>query len=149
MAIVGSRRSSTYGRLVTERLAAELSERGVTVVSGLARGIDTAAHRGALQGGGRTVGVLGCGIDVHYPPENSDLVLRMAEQGAVLTEFPFGTAPLAENFPRRNRIVSGLASGVLVVEASESSGSLITARLALDQGNTDFRMGWIRTWMGI
>jgi DNA processing protein len=138
VAIVGSRRSSTYGRHVTERLARELAERGVTVVSGLARGIDTSAHQGALDGGGRTIGVLGCGIDILYPPENRELTARMAQRGAVLTEFPFGTAPLAENFPRRNRIVSGLVSGVLVVEASESSGSLITARLALDQGRDVF-----------
>jgi DNA processing protein len=138
IAVVGSRRSSTYGRLVTERISSQLAERGITVVSGLARGIDTSAHRGALEAGGRTIGVLGCGIDLLYPRENRDLAIRMAKQGAVVTEFPFGTEPLAENFPRRNRIVSGLAIGVLVVEASESSGSLITARLALDQGREVF-----------
>lgn len=138
VAIVGSRRSSNYGRMVTERISAELAEHGVTVVSGLARGIDTAAHRGALDGGGRTIGVLGSGIDQLYPPENRELAVRMAETGAVITEFPFGMEPLAENFPRRNRIVSGLAKGVLVVEASENSGSLITARLALEQGRDVF-----------
>jgi DNA processing protein len=124
--------------MVTERLSRELSERGVTVVSGLARGIDTAAHRGALQAAGRTVGVLGCGLDICYPPENRVLVENMVEKGAVITEYPFGTQPLAENFPRRNRIVSGLSFGVLIVEASENSGSLITARLALDQGREVF-----------
>lgn len=138
IAVVGSRRSSTYGRMVTERISAELAENGVTVVSGLARGIDTAAHRGALDGSGRTIAVLGSGIDQVYPPENRDLARRIAEHGAVITEFPFGMEPLAENFPRRNRIVSGLAKGVLVVEASENSGSLITARLALDQGRDVF-----------
>lgn len=138
VAIVGARRSSTYGRMVTERLSRELAEQGVTVVSGLARGIDTAAHKGALQGGGRTLGVLGCGLDVCYPAENRGLMEKMAEQGAVMTECPFGTEPLAENFPRRNRIVSGLSAGVLIVEATENSGSLITARLALDQGRDVF-----------
>lgn len=134
VAVVGSRRASAYGRTVTERLAEELSRHGVSVISGLARGIDTAAHRGALKGEGRTVGVLGCGVDVVYPSENRRLFGEMAERGAVVSEFPIGTAPLAENFPRRNRIISGIAYGVLVVEAAERSGSLVTARIALDQG---------------
>jgi DNA processing protein len=138
VAVVGSRRSSDYGRMVTEKLSRELAEQGVTIVSGLARGVDTAAHRGALKGGGRTIGVLGCGIDVVYPSENAQLSVEIESNGAVISEFPMGTAPLAENFPRRNRIVSGLSKGVLVVEAAEGSGSLITARLALDQGRDVF-----------
>lgn len=134
VAVVGSRRASAYGRTVTERMAEELSRAGVAVISGLARGIDTAAHHGALKGEAKTVGVLGCGVDVVYPAENRRLYAEMAERGAVVSEFPLGTAPLAENFPRRNRIISGISHGVLVVEAAERSGSLVTARIALDQG---------------
>ncbi|GLI37150.1 DNA-processing protein DprA [Geobacter hydrogenophilus] len=134
VAVVGSRRASAYGRTVTGRMAEELARHGVAVISGLARGVDTAAHRGALKGDGTTVGVLGCGVDVVYPAENRQLFREMAEQGAVVSEFPLGTAPLAENFPRRNRIISGISHGVLVVEAAERSGSLVTARIALDQG---------------
>ncbi|RNC71414.1 MAG: DNA-protecting protein DprA [Desulfuromonadales bacterium] len=134
VAVVGSRRASSYGRTVTERLAEELARHGVTVVSGMARGVDTAAHRGALTGKGHTVGVLGCGVDVVYPSENRPLFREVAELGALVSEFPLGTGPLAENFPRRNRIISGISHGVLVVEAAEKSGSLITARVALDQG---------------
>lgn len=134
IAVVGARRATRDGLKAAERLSAELAAHGVLVVSGLARGIDTAAHRGALAGGGSTVAVLGCGVDVAYPPENRELAERIAETGAVLSEFPMGTRPLAEHFPRRNRIISGLSRGVLVVEAVEKSGSLITARYALDQG---------------
>jgi DNA processing protein len=138
IAIVGSRRASNYGLLTTGRLAAALAGHGVTVASGMARGVDTAAHQGALGGGGRSVGVLGSGIDVVYPPENRRLFEEMAEHGALVSEFPMGTTPLAENFPRRNRIISGISRGVLVVEAAEKSGSLITAQYALEQGREVF-----------
>lgn len=134
VAVVGSRQASRTGLKAAEQLSAELAETGVMIVSGLARGIDTAAHRGALRGNGSTVAVLGCGIDVQYPPENRDLADQIAETGAIISEFPLGTQPLAEHFPRRNRIISGLCRGILVVEAAEKSGSLITARYALDQG---------------
>ena len=138
VAIVGSRRCSTYGRNVAEKLSRELAERGVTVVSGLARGIDSAAHRGALEGGGLTVGVMGTGLDAVYPKENRKLAARIVEQGALITEFPLATPPVSQNFPFRNRVISGLAMGVLVVEGAERSGSLITARLAYEQGRDVF-----------
>ncbi len=138
LAVVGSRAASTYGRYTAERLSRELALRGVTVVSGLARGIDTAAHRGALAGKGRTIAVLGCGLDVTYPPENGALLQEIARKGAAITEYPFGTSPNASHFPARNRIISGLAMGVTVVEATEKSGSLITARMALEQGREVF-----------
>ena len=138
VAIVGSRRPSAYGVEVAEGLAAELAARGVTIVSGFARGIDTAAHRGALAGGGRTLAILGSGIDVLYPPENRELVPAIERQGAVISQFPRGTAPFPYNFPLRNRTIAGLALGVVVVEASERSGALITAGLAADLGREVF-----------
>jgi DNA processing protein len=138
VAIVGSRRPTPYGVEVAEALAAELAARGVTIVSGLARGIDAAAHRGALQGGGRTLAVLGHGIDVVYPPEHRDLFRAIEGQGAVISQFPKGTAPLPYNFPLRNRTIAGLTLGVVVVEAGERSGALITAGLAADLGREVF-----------
>jgi DNA processing protein len=134
VAMVGTRAASYYGLKAARRLALELAERGVTVVSGLARGIDTAAHQGALEGGGRTWAVLGCGPDVVYPAENRELYRRIAEQGALISEFPLGAPPEAKNFPIRNRIISGLSLAVVVVEAGEKSGTHITVRYALDQG---------------
>jgi len=138
VAVVGSRRATSYGVMTTGKLSGELASRGVCVVSGLARGVDTAAHKGALQVGGRTIGVLGCGIDKIYPPENRSLFEEMAQKGCLISEYPLGTMPLAENFPRRNRIISGLSCGVLVIEAAEKSGSLITAQYALEHGRDVF-----------
>jgi DNA processing protein len=138
LAMVGTRRPTIYGRDVAEKLATELAAVGVTIVSGLAKGIDTHAHRGALAGGGRTIAVLGHGIDSCYPPENRRLVDQIAERGAVVTDYAVGTGPLAENFPPRNRIISGLSAGVLVVEAGDKSGALITSRFAGEQGRDVF-----------
>jgi DNA processing protein len=133
VAMVGTRRPTAYGSSVAHRLAADLAQRGVVIVSGLARGIDSAAHRGALEVQGRTVAVLGCGVDVTYPRENKRLSDEITASGAIISEFPMGTSPQPENFPIRNRIISGLALGAVVVEAAEYSGSLITARLASEQ----------------
>lgn len=138
LAIVGSRQASTYGKFTTERLSRELAQKGITVVSGLARGIDSCAHRGALSVQGRTIAVLGSGLDVIYPPENNKLFNAIAQNGAIISELPLGTQPLPYHFPARNRIISGMSYGVLVVEAGEKSGSLITARLAMEQGRDVF-----------
>ncbi len=138
IAIVGTRRATTYGLAVAERLAFELAARGVTIVSGLARGIDTAAHRGALAAGGRTLAVLGAGIDVPYPPENLALMHEIEGHGALLSQFPPGTPPMPGHFPARNRTLAGLALGVVVVEAPERSGALITASLAGELGREVF-----------
>ena len=138
VAIVGGRRATPSGRVVTEEIAKDLAGTGVTVVSGLARGIDAAAHRGALAGKGRTIAVLGCGIDRTYPPEHQALRHSIEANGAVLSELPIGSSPLSHHFPRRNRIISGLSLGVLVSEAATDSGSLITAKLALEQGRDVF-----------
>ncbi|HEY2867366.1 MAG TPA: DNA-processing protein DprA [Pyrinomonadaceae bacterium] len=134
VAVIGSRQCSTYGENAAEMLSRDLATRGVTVVSGFARGIDAAAHKGAIQGKGRTIAVMGTGIDMVYPKENTKLVREILDSGgAVVSQFPLGTPPLKDNFPYRNRIISGLSLGVLIVEASERSGSLITARLATEQ----------------
>jgi DNA processing protein len=134
VAIVGARAATRQGLEVAAAIGAGLASAGVVVVSGLARGVDTAAHRAALDAGGRSVAVLGSGLDRLYPPEHEDLACRMAERGAVLSEYPPGTPPLAHHFPQRNRIISGLTAATVVVEASERSGSLITAGAALEQG---------------
>ncbi len=138
IAIVGSRRATPYGGSVTEKLSGDLASLGFTIISGMARGIDTIAHKAALKKGGRTIAVLGSGIDVIYPPENAGLLERIIENGAVISEFPPKTKPNRENFPIRNRVISGLSLGVLVVEAAHNSGSLITANYALEQGREVF-----------
>ena len=134
VAIVGSRAASPYALEVARQLGADLARRNITIISGLARGVDSAAHRGALEGDGRTVAVFGCGVDVIYPPEHSALAERIVERGALVSEFPLGTPPRREHFPQRNRIISGLSLAVVIVEAAEGSGSLITADFALEQG---------------
>lgn len=138
VAIVGTRRASTYARLVSEKMAGDLARRGVTVVSGLALGVDSAAHRGALMVKGRTVAVCGCGLDVIYPKDNKKLMDEIAASGAVVSELPPGTQPEPWHFPARNRIISGLSLGIVVVEAPDTSGALITADCALEQGHEVF-----------
>jgi DNA processing protein len=138
VAVVGARRATPYGIEVAERLAGDLAARGVTIVSGFARGVDTAAHRAALAAGGRTIAVLGAGIDVVYPPENVALAREIVARGALVSQFPPGTPPLPYNFPTRNRTLAGLALAVIVVEAAERSGSLITAGFAADLGREVF-----------
>ena len=137
VAVVGSRKATPYGRNVCQMLAAELAEAGVVIVSGAARGIDSCAHNGALERG-ITVAVLANGVDISYPPENAKLLARIAESGAVISEYPPGTPPQAGQFPARNRIINGLARGVLVIEAAERSGALITADFALEEGRDVF-----------
>jgi DNA processing protein len=136
--VVGSRLPSSYGKQIVREIVRELSASSITVVSGLARGIDAEAHRMALEGGGRTIAVLGSGVDVIYPRENSGLADKIIHQGALISEFPLGTTPKPYNFPRRNRIMSGISLGTLVIEAGERSGSLITADFALEQGREVF-----------
>jgi DNA processing protein len=134
VAVVGSRRCSTYGQNAALMLARDLASRGVTIISGLARGIDAAAHRGALEAGGRTVAVMGTGLDQIYPRDHRKLAEAiLGAGGAIVSEFPLGTPPAPQNFPYRNRVISGLSLGVLLVEAAENSGSLITARMAMEQ----------------
>ncbi|MBI3280002.1 MAG: DNA-protecting protein DprA [Acidobacteria bacterium] len=150
LAIVGTRRPTAYGTAATERLATDLAAAQFTIVSGMARGIDTAAHRAALKVEGNTATVFGCGVDLVYPSENRKLAAEIAEKGLLLSEFPMGAPPYPQNFPIRNRIISGLSAGVLVVEGAQYSGSAITARLAMDQqrevfavpGNITSRMSW-------
>jgi DNA processing protein len=134
VALVGARQATPAGVVVARHMARDLGAAGAVVVSGLARGIDSEAHQGALEGGGLTVAVLGSGLDCLYPPENAGLAARIARAGAVVSEFPFGTGPHAGNFPRRNRVIAGWGVGVVVVEARAKSGALVTARCALDEG---------------
>jgi DNA processing protein len=138
LAIVGSRRCSTYGVNAAQSLSRDLAANGLTIVSGLARGIDAAGHRGALEAGGLTIAVVGTGLETTYPREHKKLEEEILAEGAVISEFPLGTPPLPQNFPYRNRILSGLGFGVMIVEAAEHSGSLITARLAYEQGREVF-----------
>ncbi|MDQ3780332.1 MAG: DNA-processing protein DprA [Chloroflexota bacterium] len=138
VAMIGTRRLTAYGREATTRLAADLATAGVTIVSGLARGIDGVAHQAALAAGGRTLAVLGSGPDVIYPPEHRNMAARIAEQGALLSDYPPGRKPDAQNFPARNRIIAGLSLGVIVVEAPSRSGALITVDFAADQGRDVF-----------
>ncbi|MDD4940704.1 MAG: DNA-processing protein DprA [Candidatus Omnitrophica bacterium] len=140
IAMVGCRSPSLYGIEQAERFARDCAERGITVISGMARGIDTRSHEGALKAGGRTLAVIGSGLGNVYPPENEALAQRIARSGAVISEFPVSTGPRRFNFPRRNRIISGLSLGVLVIEAGRNSGSLITAHCALDQGRDVFAL---------
>jgi DNA processing protein len=138
VALVGTRKPSPYGIQVAERLARGLAERGITVVSGLASGIDAAAHQGAMDAGGRTIAVLGCGVDIVYPQENADLMHRITGHGCVLSQFAMGVKPSRGHFPYRNRIISGISLGVVIVEAPRQSGALITARQAAEQGREVF-----------
>jgi DNA processing protein len=138
VAVVGSRAASVQGRTLARALGRDLAAAGATIVSGLARGIDTAAHRGALDAGGRTVAVLGSGLDNVYPPENAELADTIAERGAIVSEFPLGAVPYPAHFPRRNRVIAGWSRAVVVVEAAEKSGALVTARAALEEGREVF-----------
>jgi len=140
IAIVGSRRASFYGLSLAEKFSRQLASHGFTIISGMARGIDTAAHKGALKQVGRTIAVIGSGFGQIYPPENKGLAEEICRQGAVISEFSVNTAPLPQNFPRRNRVISGLSLGILVVEAAQNSGALITADFALEQGREVFAL---------
>jgi DNA processing protein len=150
LGVVGTRRPTAYGTQVATRLARDLSEAGLTIASGMARGIDTAAHRAVLDAGGDTIAVFGCGVDEVYPSENRKLAETLAEKGLLISEFPMGAPPFPQNFPVRNRIISGMSAGVLVVEGGEYSGSTITAKLAAEQnremfavpGNVTSKMSW-------
>lgn len=150
LGIVGTRRPTTYGTAVAERLAKDLAVAGLTIASGMARGIDTAAHRSVLEASGDTIAVFGCGVDELYPSENRKLALEIAEKGLIISEFPMATPAYPQNFPVRNRIISGMSAGVLVVEGGEYSGSAITAKLAAEQnrevfavpGNITSKMSW-------
>lgn len=138
IAMVGTRHSTAYGRMVAQELAEDLARRGVWIISGMARGIDACCHQGALDGKGKTIAVLGSGLDVIYPRENTPLYHHIAENGCVISEFPLGATPIPRNFPVRNRIISGLSQGIIVVEAAEKSGTLITVDYGMEQGKTIF-----------
>jgi DNA processing protein len=138
IAVVGTRGATVYGRQVTEEIVSDLVQSKITVVSGLARGIDTVAHRRTVEAGGRTVAIFACGLDTVYPPENANLARSIIKQGALISEYPLGAKPRPDNFPRRNRIMSGMSLGVLVVEADEASGAIITAHMALEQNREVF-----------
>jgi len=138
LAVVGTRRATVYGRQVTEEIVTDLAQSKITIASGLAKGVDAIAHQSALAAGGRSISVFACGLDMVYPSENADLARHIMQQGALLSEYPLGTRPRADNFPRRNRILSGLSLGVLVVEADVTSGAMITAHLALEQNREVF-----------
>lgn len=136
--MVGTRRATVYGRQVTEEIVADLVQSKITIVSGLAKGVDSIAHHSALAAGGRSIAVFACGLDTVYPGENANLARNIIQHGALVSEYPLGSKPRAENFPRRNRIMSGLSLGVLIIEAGESSGAMITAHLALEQNREVF-----------
>jgi len=138
LGVVGTRRATVYGRQVAEEIVTDLAQSRITIVSGLAKGIDTIAHQSALDAGGRSIAVLGCGLDMVYPADNTDLARSIMSKGALISEYPLGTRPKAENFPRRNRIMSGMSLGILVIEADETSGAMITANLALEQNREVF-----------
>ncbi|MFC1933139.1 DNA-processing protein DprA [Chloroflexota bacterium] len=138
LAVVGTRRATVYGRQVTEEIVADLARSKITIVSGLAKGIDSVAHHSAVEAGGRSIAIFACGLDIVYPAENAELARRIMQKGALISEYPLGTKPKAEHFPRRNRIMSGLSLGVLVVEAGETSGAIITANMALEQNREVF-----------
>jgi DNA processing protein len=138
LAVVGTRKATFYGRQVTEEIVSDLVRSNITIVSGLARGIDTYAHKAALEAGGRTMAIFACGLNTIYPPENAELARHIVENGALISEYPLGIRPRSDNFPRRNRIMSGLCLGTLVIEAGEKSGALITAQMALEQNREVF-----------